>query len=105
MILCVLCIFLIVSISGCTKEKNYNFVGTWHINNADMFTFYSNGSCTMYATLCNWEVISDNELIITIGDGLLGFDIEYNYRFSNDENTLTLTYDEEDITLARRGDR
>lgn len=83
-------LLLIVSIfSGCIDEKS-KFVGTWKDEQGDYIVFKSDNTLESEeesgVEKGTWK-ISNEELTINI----LGATLIFDYSFSNDDNTLTLT--------------
>lgn len=81
-------------LSGCNEENNSLtdeesiFVGTWKGDGLwDIIAFFSDRTCSHYLDLSGTWEIKDGKLVITEKDGLF----KYDYLFTNDDNTLTLT--------------
>jgi PBP1b-binding outer membrane lipoprotein LpoB len=93
--------FNVVLLSGCNTNTNNNpsvdvkdkFIGTWQKQNSlQNLTFFSNGTVPNYipSVTGNWEV-NDKNLIISISISQITFNIIYDFSFSDDYKTLTLT--------------
>lgn len=89
-------LLLAVGLSGCneqtgTSSEENKFLGTWTDNTGEITTFYSDGTFT--SKLWNvtgtgtWE-IKDGKLKTVFIGGIL---LDYDYSFSNNDETLTLT--------------
>ena len=84
--------------SGCNeKEINNNitpseedrFIGTWKSERGALtITFFSDDDCSFFGLSGYWE-IKDEKLVITTYE--VEQNIIYDYSFSNDDKTLTLT--------------
>jgi len=82
-----------VGLSGCNEvskttntEKN-KFIGRWEGNETFTYDFFSDGSLNVTNNNGYYE-IKDGRLVLTYSDGFIE---TYNYIFSNDDKTLTLT--------------
>jgi hypothetical protein len=87
-----------VGFSGCNQvsntinpEKN-KFVGIWQNTTLDLTTtinLFSDGTCSYMGLLGTWDV-KDGKLVMDFTDS--GFTWTYNYVFSNNDRTLSLTF-------------
>lgn len=91
--------FIAVGLSGCNQvnnalnpEKN-KFVGTW-INNAGYMnitiSLFSDGTCAYMGISGIWD-LKDGKLVIDMPNTNPPLTATYNYIFSNNDRTLTLT--------------
>jgi hypothetical protein len=90
----IIVILLAVGLSGCNRETKTDsdlIVGTWKDSRFpnDSFTFLSNGAGSWAGDSILWD-IKDGKLEITIQSS--GTENIYNYTFSDNDQTLTLTY-------------
>lgn len=96
LILGIAILLICVGLSGCneqtgTSSEENKFLGTWTDNTGEITTFYSDGTFT--SKLWNvtgtgtWE-IKDGKLKTVFIGGIL---LDYDYSFSNNDETLTLT--------------
>lgn len=88
-----------VGLSGCSSQKNNTlppekmmFVGTWKntaVNSTMIMQFFSNGTfnSTMFTGL--WDV-KNGKFVLELPT--YGYTFEYDYRFSDNNRTLTLVY-------------
>jgi hypothetical protein len=96
-ILVIIIIFLFVGLSGCTNNSlnsdSKKFVGTWIDSRFpdESFIFLSNNSGTWTDVSMLWE-IKDGKLVITLQLTSSESENIYDYTFSNNDKTLTLTY-------------
>ena len=91
-----------VGLSGCTDDGTDNtnmdfdkFIGTWGYgseSNLLKYTFYENGTYTHGTTNGTWEL--DNGQLVLYGFAKL----RYNYEFSDNDNTLSITIVGSDVT-------
>jgi hypothetical protein len=96
-------LLLCVGLSGCDQQNNTldqektRFLGTWQ-NITTTYTqtlfFNSNGTCSHHIGVGNifngvWDLKEGNLVINLTSIGLYS---EYYYEFSNNDNTLTLTF-------------
>lgn len=99
----IIIILVTVGLSGCNEINNTvdpdknNFIGTWQnttrnitsVHNNTLILF-SNGSLSFKNFSGTWD-IKDGKLLIEITTGKGFGNFIYNYMFSNDDRTLTLT--------------
>jgi len=96
MIVCIIVILLTVELSGCNENSNTinleknKFVGTWQ--NTTMINpmiLFSDGTGSMISTNVTWD-LKDGDLVIK---PLLDLSVTwmYNYLFTNNDRTLSLT--------------
>ena len=85
---------MIVGLSGCVQEgievdtdEMLRFVGIWEASENDVFIFAANGACRYITTKGSYR-IEDGQLVVFLENGI---DRTYDYIFSNDDATLTLT--------------
>lgn len=91
----VVCILVSVGLSGCeetdqTGQGNDRFLGTWTNTIEDttiLLVVSADGSCSYVDDPGTWDV-QDNVFVITLTNGLT---FQFQYGFSNDDTTLTLT--------------
>jgi len=82
-----------VGLSGCNEDSNTlnseknKFVGTWKGNETFTYEFFSDGTVNVTNNNGYFE-IKDETLVLTFSDGFVE---TFNYIFSNDDKTLTLT--------------
>ena len=89
-----------VVLSGCNTNSNSpsvdiknKFIGTWQKQDTlQNLTFFSNGTVPNYipSVTGNWEV-NDKNLVIIISINQIAFNIVYDFVFSDNDKTLTLT--------------
>lgn len=87
-------------LSGCNQEPNTvpseeeRFIGTWW-NTTQSYnqtmSLFSNGSCVFWNYAGTWE-IKNGQLVIDLPS--VPVSSTYDYEFSNNDNTLTLTFTE-----------
>jgi len=84
-------LLICVGLSGCLDGES-KFVGTWSYGAAkDTRTFYSDGKYVVSDYDGTWE-LKDEKLHVIFSMPMLGeISKTYNYAFSNNDNTLTLT--------------
>jgi len=89
-------LLLAVGLSGCNELSNpltgnddSRFVGTWKTENGGVVIFFSDGTGSQTSMSFQWE-IKDNKLVWgwEISQGI---SIVYDYQFSDNDTTLTLT--------------
>jgi len=81
-----------VGLSGCNQVRipeKERFVGSWQNTTGypSLIEFSKNGSCT-YGAVGTWD-LKDGKLVINIPS--YNLNDTYNYAFSNNDKTLTLT--------------
>jgi hypothetical protein len=88
----IIILLITVELCGCSENRDSRFVGTWKKQESIIqFTFLSDGTVPNFIFLTgNWQV-KDNKLVITIFNNQVTRDIVYDYSFSNNDKTLTLT--------------
>lgn len=95
-----LVLIICLILSGCNQEPNTvhsekeRFIGTWLNTTQSYFltmSLFSNGSCIFWNYAGTWE-IKDGQLVINIES--ISLSSTYDYVFSNNDNTLTLTFTE-----------
>jgi len=93
----VVLLIIVIKFSGCTSNPSYTdknkFIGTWQKQDTSQnLTFFSNGTVPNYipSVTGNWE-IEDEKLVISISINQVAFNIVYDFSFSNNDKTLTLT--------------
>ncbi len=82
-------LLICVGLSGCVDEEN-KIVGEWIDQDGDTHHFFSDGtynSISGSATQSGMWELKDEKLVFTT----LGGTITYNYSFSNNDKTLTLS--------------
>ncbi|VVB61215.1 Uncharacterised protein [uncultured archaeon] len=94
----VIALLVCIGLCGCNQvnntinpEKN-KFVGTWQNTTLDLTTtinLFSDGTCLYLDLPGTWDV-KDGKLIMDFTDS--GFTWTYNYVFSNNDRTLSLTF-------------
>ena len=88
-VLGIIFILLIVGLSGCVDEEN-KIVGEWRDQDGDTHHFFSDGTYNSISGSTTqsgmWE-LKDEKLVFTTSGGT----ITYNYSFSNNDKTLTLS--------------
>ena len=99
----IIVILIIVGFSGCTEntpnsidtEKN-RFIGTWKSSTGYPSTleFFKDGKC-IYGYNGTWD-IGDGQLVINLTS--ISLESTYEYTFSNNDKTLTLTFVENNFT-------
>ncbi len=90
-------LLLVVGLSGCNEISNpltgnddNRFVGTWKNEYGATITFFSDGTGSQTSVSFQWE-IKDGKLVMDwIIEGTK-YSLVYNYSFSNNDTTLTLT--------------
>ena len=94
-------LLLVVGLSGCNEISNpltgnddSRFVGTWK-SEVDTITFFSDGEGSEMGIGFEWEIKDGNLVIETPMDGVLS-SLVYDYQFSDNDTTLTLT----DVSLG-----
>ena len=89
-------VLVIVGLSGCNEnttsletEKN-RFIGTWFSSTGHPSTleFFNYGKCT-YGYNGTWDIVH-GKLFINLTS--ISLESTYNYTFSNNDKTLTLTF-------------
>ena len=84
-------LLLVVGLSGCNEINLFSgddrFVGTWK-SNGSTITFFSDGTGSELSMSFQWE-IKDNKLVREMFQGEAS--IVYDYQFSDNDTTLTLT--------------
>ena len=93
MIVGIFLILLVVVLSGCSKKSDEeNFIGTWKNTEPsyNTITFLSNGSGSSSGLSMLWE-IKDGKLVTTLSIAGTPHETIYDYVFSDDNQTLTLT--------------
>lgn len=88
----VMLVLLAVLFAGCngqSSEEN-KFVGTWEASEYNVITFFSDGTCSGGVPGSKYE-IKDGKLVFLMYSGGNEFSYAYDYSFSNDDKTLTLT--------------
>ena len=88
-------LLICVGLSGCTDTVtniglDSRFTGTWQEQQFHIgyFTFFSDGTGSMSGLSSIWDLKS-GKLVITTVEG--EYTLTYDYVFSNNDNTLTLT--------------
>jgi len=93
----IVAILVTVGLSGCNQVTNTvnpeksKFVGTWQNTTLDLTTtinLFSDGTCSYIGLPGTWDV-KDGKLVMDFTDS--GVDWTYNYVFSNNDRTLSLT--------------
>ena len=98
----IVAVLISVGLSGCNENSNTSnteknrFIGTWHSSTGypSILKFFKDGKCT-YGYNGTWELI-DGKLFINLTNILL--ETTYDYTFSSNDKTLTLTYIENNVT-------
>jgi hypothetical protein len=92
-ILGIIAILVFVGLSGCNQQtsntlspKKSKFVGTWHNSTTVNIDLFSDGTCKFQSINGTWNLKND-KLVLIFTD----YSITYNYVFSNNNQTLTLT--------------
>ena len=94
----ILAILVTIELSGCEDiNKNINpeknkFVGTWQNTTLDLTTtinLFSDGTCSYIGLPGTWDV-KDGKLVMDFTNS--GVNWIYNYVFSNNDRTLSLTF-------------
>ena len=92
----IVAVLVTVGLSGCETERDRlvveksKFVGTWQNSTIDFTTtinFFLNGTCEYDIVSGTWNV-TDGKLVIVFSDG---YSRIYDYVFSNNDRTLSLT--------------
>lgn len=90
---------IVVGLSGCINNDNIvedennelnNFLGTWKTDSyvtLKTLTFFSDGTGSSSSVSIYWD-LKDDKLVIDLLNGLR---YTYDYTFTNDSDTLTLT--------------
>ena len=93
--------------SGPLKPDEYGIIGTWK-GTSHTFRFFSDKTFTFVAYIGlgasgsgTWEVIDDNLSLTVISNGESVIDV-YDYSFSNNGNSLTLTDEKGSIFLTKQ---
>jgi hypothetical protein len=92
-ILGIVTLFICVGLSGCNQDSNTinseknKFVGTWKGNETFIYEFFSDGTLNVTNNNGYYE-IKGGRLVLTFSDGFVE---TFNYIFSNNDKTLTLT--------------
>jgi len=97
----------VVGLSGCdeltgstTRTEGDKLVGTWLTDDYyDALTLYSNGKCMKFRYEGTWS-LENGKLVLVYAIGKNPHRYIYDYSFSNDTNTLTVTNIETDYTLV-----
>ena len=93
-------LIVFVMIIGCDslKSNKDNLIGTWtydYFGNNTGIIFYSNGTCIFPEYQQTHEkltwIINDTKLVMTITDEDRSNSMVFDYSFSNDGKTLTMT--------------
>ena len=93
----VVLIITVIGLIGCTEAPSDNvenkFIGTWKKQNAEQnLTFSSDKTVPNFiGSITGTWVTRDGRLVITISISQVSFDLLYDFGFSNDDKTLTLT--------------
>jgi hypothetical protein len=106
MIVGIVLIFLVVGFSGCSeKSDEEKFVGTWKNTEPsyNTITFQPDGNGSSSGLSMFWE-IKDGKLVVTTSISGVPHETIYDYVFSNDDQSLTLTdtYSELSYTYAKQ---
>jgi len=90
-------ILLAVGLSGCseisnplTSNNDDRFVGTWNSGTYNALTFFSDGEGSQSSMSFQWE-IKDNKLVIEMYQSGVSLSTVYDYQFSDNDTSLTLT--------------
>jgi hypothetical protein len=89
-------------LSGCSeKSDDEKFIGTWKNTEPsyNIIIFRSDGSGSSSGLSMSWE-IKDGKLVVTILISGLPHETIYDYVFSDDDQTLTLTDTYSDISYT-----
>jgi hypothetical protein len=88
---------LTVGLSGCFEDNEVSeidrFIGTWETEQGLTLIFYSDGTCSMAGLFDGsgtWELDNGSILITLLLQGGKNY-MSYNYHFSDNYTTLTLT--------------
>ena len=101
----IIVIFIIIGLSGCNEKSikpkseadKDKFIGTWTKDSTDSFlTLASDGTYTSSSTSGTWS-IKDGKLVLDFIYKGQNSTTPFNYTFSNDYKTLTLTTIETNI--------
>jgi len=85
---------LVVGLSGCNEISNPlsseedRFIGTWNSGTYNALTFFSDGTGSESSISFQWE-IKDGKLVREMFQGKSS--IVYDYQFSDNDTSLTLT--------------
>jgi len=85
-------VLLAVGLTGCIDDKS-KFVGTWtEVNSVppDSFIIFSDGTIVTPDGSGTWE-LKDGKLVMIATEQGQTITSVYNYTFSNNDNTMTLT--------------
>ncbi|KYK22323.1 hypothetical protein AYK25_02675 [Thermoplasmatales archaeon SM1-50] len=102
LIIGIISILIYVGLSGCNEHNNTinteedRFIGTWHstTGSPSILEFFKDGKC-IYGYNGTWE-LTDGKLVINLIS--ISLITTYNYTFSNNDKTLTLTFIENNFT-------
>lgn len=86
----IIALLLIVGLSGCTQQtdkSDQSFIGSWRGKGIKHMKFSSDNSCVFSGMDYTWS-ISNQQLTLKSSNGA---EVTYDYSFSDDYNTLTLT--------------
>lgn len=91
LVLVIIMMLLTLFLCGCNEEQNEldRFVGSWKGDIAT-YIFNSNRTCII-GTFNGTYKLEDETLIVNLDEGPIQGPISYNYGFSNNDTTLTLT--------------
>jgi len=97
----------VVGLSGCdeltgstTLTEENKLVGTWLTDDYyDTLTLYSNGKCMKFTHEGTWK-LENGKLVLVYAIGKNTLRQIFDYSFSNENNTLTVTNIETDYTLV-----
>jgi len=88
-------ILVSIGLSGCNEvsntlnpEKN-KFVGTWKMSELTI-NLFSDGTCSFMSWSGTWD-LKDGKLVLDLPSANNPTTATYNYQFSNNDTTLTLT--------------
>ena len=111
---------LIVGFSGCTETNDTeiteeDFFGSWSGSDGEILTFYNNDSIHSFETISiidnttnntiynnvslwgYWDFVSNEQVFIEFG----GFSHFYDYVFSDNNNILTMTYNQLTVVYTK----